>query len=69
MVKFKTNATALDMAIVNSIKNVAVKNIELKNITFECETITDAVGHVFVRQRSVDRPIKWDELKNDEGDL
>ena len=52
MVKFKTNATALDMAIVNSIKNVAVKNIEFKNITFECETITDAVGHVFVRQRS-----------------
>lgn len=52
MIKFKTNATALDMSIVNSIKNVAVKNIELKNIIFECETITDAAGHVFVRQES-----------------
>lgn len=55
MIKFKTNATALDMSIVNSIKNVAVKNIELKNIIFECETITDAAGHIFVRQESKEK--------------
>ena len=55
MIKFKTNATALDMSIIKSIKNVAVKNIELKNIIFECETIIDAAGHIFVRQESKEK--------------
>lgn len=52
MIKIKGEGTSLDWKIINSIKDVSAKNIELKNITFECETITDAVGHVFVRQRS-----------------
>jgi hypothetical protein len=52
MIKIKGEGTSLDWQIINSIKDVSAKNIEFKNITFECETITDAVGHVFVWQRS-----------------
>ena len=52
MIKIKGEGTSLDWQIVNSIKDVSVKNIEFKNITFECETITDSAGHVFVRQES-----------------
>ena len=52
MIKIKGEGTSLDWQIINSIKDVSAKNIELKNITFECETITDAAGHIFVRQRS-----------------
>lgn len=52
MVKFKGEGTSLDWKIINSIKDVSAKNIELKNITFECERIIDAAGHVFVRQES-----------------
>ena len=52
MIKIKGEGTLLDWQIINSIKDVSVKNIEFKNIIFECETITDAAGHVFVRQES-----------------
>ena len=52
MIKIKGEGTLLDWQIINSIKDVSAKNIELKNITFECETITDAAGHIFVRQES-----------------
>jgi len=52
MIKIKGEGTSLDWRIINAIKDVSVKNIEFKNITFECETIIDAAGHIFVRQES-----------------
>ena len=42
MIKIKGEGTSLDWQIINGIKDVSVKNIEFKNVTFECETITDA---------------------------
>ena len=42
--------TILDWQIINSIKDVSAKNVEFKNITFECETITDASGNLFEKR-------------------
>ena len=55
MIKIKGEGTLLDWQIINSIKDVSVKNIEFKNIIFECETINDADGHIFVRQESKEK--------------
>ena len=55
MIKIKGEGTSLDWKIINSIKDVSAKNIVLKNITFGCETIIDADGHVFVRQESKEK--------------
>ena len=51
MIKIKGEGTSLDWKIINSIKDVSAKNIELKNITFECETITDAAGNLFEKRK------------------
>ena len=51
MVKFKGDSP-FAMKIVNSIINPNAKNVRFLDFTFECETIIDAAGHVFVRQRS-----------------
>ena len=50
MIKIKGEGTSLDWQIINSIKDVSAKNIELKNITFVCETITDASGNLFEKR-------------------
>lgn len=50
MVMIKGNITPLEMEIIGSIIDVSVENIELKNITFDVETIRDAAGNVFVKQ-------------------
>lgn len=50
MIKIKGEGTSLDWQIINSIKDVSVKNIEFKNVTFECETIIDASGNLFEKR-------------------
>jgi len=60
MIKIKGEGTLLDWQIINSIKDISVKNIEFKNIIFECETIIDAAGHVFVRQESKEKQNETD---------
>ena len=50
MIKIKGEGTSLDWQIINGIKDVSVKNIEFKNVTFECETITDASGNLFEKR-------------------
>ena len=50
MIKIKGEGTSLDWQIINSIKDVSAKNIEFKNITFECQTITDASGNLFEKR-------------------
>ena len=51
MVMIKGNITPLEMVIIGSIKDVSVKNIEFKNITFDVETIRDAAGNVFAKRK------------------
>lgn len=43
--------TEMDKYIVGHIIDPSVPNIEFKNITFDCKTIKDASGHIFVRQK------------------
>ena len=48
-VKGKANA---DWAIVSHIIDLGAPNVEFENITFDCKTIKDASGHIFVRQKA-----------------
>ena len=41
----------MDRFIIGHIIDPSVSNIEFKNITFNCKTIKDASGHIFVRQK------------------
>ncbi len=42
--------TDMDRFIIGHIIDPSVPNIEFKNITFDCKTIKDASGHIFVQQ-------------------
>lgn len=52
MVTIKGNPTPIDMSIINSIVDPQAKDIELKNISFYCESIKDALGNVFVKRKT-----------------
>ena len=54
MIIIKNNLTPLDATIINSIKDLNSMHVKFKNITFDCETIEDASGHVFVRKPKQD---------------
>lgn len=61
MVKVRGDMTEMDKFIVGNIIHPDKPNIRFHNITFECETIEDASGNVFVwackRERSEDGKI------------
>lgn len=51
MITVKGQADA-DLAIISHIIDPSAPNVEFKNITFDCKTIKDADGNVFVRQET-----------------
>lgn len=51
MITVKGKADA-DWAIISHIIDPSALNVEFKNITFDCKTIKDASGHIFVRQKA-----------------
>lgn len=51
MITVKGKADA-DWSIVSHIIDLSTPNIEFENITFDCKTIKDASGHIFVRQKA-----------------
>lgn len=44
----------IDRFIIGHIIDPSAPNVEFKNITFDCKTIKDASGHIFVRQIAAD---------------
>ena len=51
MITVKGKADA-DWAIISHIIDLGAPNVEFENITFDCKTIKDASGHIFVRQKA-----------------
>lgn len=61
MVTIKGDPTPIEyMSIINSIVDPQAKNIELKNISFYCESIKDALGNVFVKRKTG----RWHTLRD-----
>lgn len=64
MITVKGQADA-DLAIISHIIDPSAPNVEFKNITFDCKTIKDASGHIFVRQKAGEwqdehgKPMRW----------
>lgn len=58
------NGTKFDEDLVSHILNPSKPNIKFHNITFDCETIEDSSGNVFVRVRNGER--KDAERRTDE---
>lgn len=52
MVKVKTPLSSLEACIIDGIKDVQANNIKFHNIAFDCRTIEDSEGRVFVRKRT-----------------
>lgn len=50
MVSVKGTASKLEKEILNGIIEPNCPNIEFKNITFDCKSIKDAAGHIFINQ-------------------
>lgn len=44
--------TDIDKFIIGHIIDPSAANVEFKNITFDCKTIKDASGHIFVQQKA-----------------
>ena len=56
-----------DRFIIGHIIDPSAPNVEFKNITFDCKTIKDASGHIFVRQKTGE----WqdgDGIRDDESE-
>ena len=49
MVKIKGDISQLEMLMLQGIKNPMAQNIKFFNVTFDCQTIEDASGHLFIR--------------------
>ena len=60
MVKVKTPLSSLEACIIDGIKDVQANNIKFHNIAFDCRTIEDYEGRVFVRKRTG----KWIEIED-----
>ena len=56
----------MDRFIIGHIIDPSVPNIEFKNITFDCKTIKDASGHIFVQQNT-DKWIPVSEKPKENG--
>ena len=50
MVSVKGTASELEKEILSGIIEPNCPNIEFKNITFDCKSIKDAAGHIFINQ-------------------
>lgn len=50
MVSVKGTASELEKEILGGIIEPNCPNIEFKNITFDCKSIKDAAGHIFINQ-------------------
>lgn len=50
MVSVKGTASKLEKEILGGIIEPNCPNIEFKNITFDCKSIKDAAGHIFINQ-------------------
>ena len=49
MVTIKEDISPLEGFILQRIKDPMLQNIKFTNVTFDCQTIEDASGHLFVR--------------------
>ena len=49
MVRIKGNISPLEGMILQGIKNPLSQNIKFINVIFDCQTIEDASGHLFIR--------------------
>ena len=49
MVKIKGAISSLEGMILQGIKNPLSQNIKFINVVFDCQTIEDASGHLFIR--------------------
>lgn len=49
MVKIKGAISSLEGMILQGIKNPLSQNIKFINVIFDCQTIEDASGHLFIR--------------------
>lgn len=49
MIKTKGTISPLEGMILQGIKNPMAQNIKFINVIFDCQTIEDASGHLFIR--------------------
>ena len=61
MVKITTPLSSLEATMVSDMKNVQTNDVSFGNFTFDCNTITDASGNVFVRRKKG----KWERVSMD----
>lgn len=61
MVKVKAPLSSLEACIIDGIKDIQANNIKFHNIAFDCWTIEDYEGRVFMRKKTG----KW--IKQDCG--
>ena len=62
MVSVKGTASRLEKEILNGIIEPNCPNIEFKNITFDCKSIKDAAGHIFINQTYYNvAPVRYGE--------
>ena len=56
MVTIKGDISLLERLMIQGIKNPMARNIKFTNVTFTCETIEDASGHLFIRVKNKSQP-------------
>ena len=56
MVRIKGDISPLEGNIIQGIKNPMARNIKFTNVTFDCQTIEDASGHLFIRVENKNQP-------------
>ena len=63
MVKITTPLSSLEATMVSDMKNVQTNDVSFGNFTFDCNTITDASGNVFVRRKKGKWIDLWDRYR------
>lgn len=58
MVIIKGDISSLEKMMLQGIKNPMAWNIKFINVTFDCQTIEDASGHLFIRVENKNQPEK-----------
>ena len=56
MVIIKGDISSLEGFMLQGIKNPMAQNIKFTNVTFDCQTIEDASGHLFIRVENKNQP-------------
>ena len=56
MVTIKGDISLLERLMIQGIKNPMAQNIKFTNVTFDCQTIEDASGHLFIRVENKNQP-------------